>query len=177
MVGWEIGILVCAQGYNANNLRTHNVTAVPQRSLYFVDRSHPIITAIQENSQSLQAANISESPDQLVKISDQLMNALMPLVEEQVRNSIKVADMNKFSVQIMPADYPSWSAAAEALSREAVAPLRAQQKRALKAANGDQHKIDKINQEFDAKVDEAHQTVATTPLEFSLQLNIAYNFL
>ena len=158
-------------------MRTHNVTAVPQRNLYFVDRSHPIITAIQENSQSLQAANISESPDQLVKISDQLMNALMPLVEEQVRNSIKVADMSKFHVQIMPADFPSWAAAAEALSKEAVAPIRAQQKRALKQAAGDAAKIQKINAEFDARVDEAHQTVATTPLEFSLQVNLAYNFL
>jgi hypothetical protein len=164
-------------GYNAQNLRTHNVTAVPARNMFFVDKSHPIIAAIQENSQSLQATSVMDSPDQLVKVSDQLMNALMPLVEEQVRNQIKVADLNKFSVQISPADYPSWAAAAEALSKEAVAPIRAQQKRALAAAQGDTDKMAKINKEYEDKVDEAQQNIATTPLEFSLQLNMMYNFL
>jgi len=163
--------------YNANNLRTHNVTAVPHRNMYLVDKSHPIIAAIQENAPSLQSAGMMDSPDQLVKISDQLMNALMPLVEEQVRNQIKVADMTKFSIQISPADYPSWAAAAEALSKEAVAPIRAQQKRSIAGARGDTEKIARINEEFEGRVDEAQQNVATTPLEFSLQLNMLYNFL
>jgi DNA polymerase III alpha subunit len=170
-------MIALPQGYNANNLRTHNVTPVAQRNMYLVDRSHPIIAAIQENSQSLQAANIAESPDQLVKISDGLMSALMPLVEEQVRNQIKVADMSKFHMSLHPADYPSWSAAAEALSKEAVMPIRAQQKRALRAAGDDPEKIAAINAQYEARVDEAQQNVATTPLEFSLQMTIAYNFL
>lgn len=164
-------------GYNAHNLRHHNVTPVPQRNMFFVDKGHPIVSVIQASTQSMQTMPILDTPDQLIKVSDQLMDALMPVLEEQVQNTIKVEDLNQFHVQISPADYPSWAAAAEALSKEAVAPIRARQKRALAAANGDSERIQAINRQFEQEVDEAQQTVATTPLEFSLQLNMMYNFI
>ena len=101
----------------------------------------------------------------------------MPLVKQQVKSQIKVLDLSNLAVSIAPADYANWSSAAEALSREAVAPLKAEQKRAIKRAAGDADHIAAINQEYDEKIDAEQAAVANTPLEFYVELETVYNFL
>ena len=113
----------------------------------------------------------------LVKISSGLYNTLMPLVEEQVRAQIKVTDLTRMSVEVQPADFSSWSAAADQLSREAVAPIKAEQRRALKRAMGDASRIASINAEFAERIEAEQEAVSTTPLEMSVQLSTDYNFL
>ena len=116
-------------------------------------------------------------PEQLVKISSTLYDTLMPLVKEQVRSQIKVCDLSRMSVEIHPADFASWSAASESLTREAVAPLKAEQRRALKKAGGDQGSVDRINAEFAERIETEQAAVASTPLELHLEVSMDYNFL
>ena len=101
----------------------------------------------------------------------------MPLVEEQVRAQIKVTDLTRMNVEVQPADFSSWSAAADQLSREAVAPIKAEQRRALKRAMGDTSRIASINAEFAERIEAEQEAVSTTPLEMSVQLSTDYNFL
>lgn len=163
-------------GYTARNLRTLNVTPVSNRSMVLVDKGHPIVTAIKENSESLQAANITESPEQLVKISQTLFDTLIPPVELQVKNQINVTNLEEMGITISPADYPTWAAAGEALTKEAVAPIKLKQKRALQLAGNDQVKIEAIKKEFEAMIDDAQASIATTPYEFVVHINVDYNF-
>ena len=157
-----------------------------------------ILLGPQENSASLQTSDITQMPEQLIKawfppaphvflsvanaplhsqISSGLYETLMPLVRQQVKSQIKVLDLSNMSVSIAPADYANWASASEALSREAVAPLKAEQKRALKRAAGDAAKIEAINAEYDEKIEAEQAAVANTPLEFYVELQTTYNFL
>ena len=111
------------------------------------------------------------------QISSTLYDTLMPLVKEQVRSQIKVCDLSRMSVEIHPADFASWSAASESLTREAVAPLKAEQRRALKKAGGDQELISRINAEFADRIETEQAAVAGTPLEIHLEVSTDYNFL
>lgn len=113
----------------------------------------------------------------LIKISSSLYDTLMPLVRQQVKSQIKVLDLSSMNVTISPADYSNWSAAAEAMSREAVAPIKAEQKRALRRAAGDAEKIAAINAEYEEKIEAEQAAVANTPLEFYIELATTYNFL
>ena len=101
----------------------------------------------------------------------------MPLVKEQVRSQIKVTDLTRMSVDIHPADFSSWSAAADALTKEAVAPIKAEHRRALKKAGDDAAAVEKVNQEFTEKIETVQAEVANTPLEVHLELSHVYNFL
>lgn len=109
--------------------------------------------------------------------STSLYDTLMPLVKQQVKSQIKVLDLSNMTMQIAPADYANWSSAAEALSREAVAPLKAEHKRALRRASGDSEAIAQINSEYEEKIDAEQAAVANTPLEFYVELTTTYNFL
>ena len=111
------------------------------------------------------------------QISSSLYDTLMPLVKEQVRSQIKVCDLSRMSVEIHPADFASWSAASESLTREAVAPIKAEQRRALKKAGGDQGAIERINAEFAERIETEQAAVASTPLEIHLEVSTDYNFL
>ena len=120
-------------GYTADNLESNGVHSVPQRRFVLVAATHPLVTAIHENASALQTADITQMPEQLVKISTSLYDTLMPLVKQQVESQIRVADLSKMSVSISPADHSSWASAADMLTKEAVAPLKAEQRRALNA--------------------------------------------
>lgn len=111
------------------------------------------------------------------QISSTLYDTLMPLVKEQVRSQIKVCDLSRMSVEIHPADFASWSAASESLTREAVAPIKAEQRRALKRADGDQTAVERINAEFAERIETEQAAVASTPLEIHLEVSTDYNFL
>mgnify|MGYP001317281466 CR=1 FL=1 len=101
----------------------------------------------------------------------------MPLVKEQVRSQIKTCDLTQMAVAMHPADYSSWSSAADALSREAVAPLKQEQRRAIKKAGGDQKMISSINADFAERIEAEQTAVANTPLEFFAEISTEYNFL
>ena len=113
----------------------------------------------------------------LVKISTSLYDTLMPLVKDQVSAQIKVCDLSRMTVEVQPADYPSWAAASDFLAREAVSGFRAQHRRALVKANGNVKEIASINAEFAEKIEEEQLAVANTPLEFFAELKTEYNFL
>lgn len=101
----------------------------------------------------------------------------MPLVKAQVQSQIRVADLSKLAVSIHPADHSSWSQAADQLTKEAVAPLKAEQRRSLKRADGDADAISRINAEFAERIEAEQAMVATHPLEFFVELETKYNFL
>lgn len=164
-------------GYSAENLETNGIHAVPQRRFVLVSAGHPLVTAIQENATSLQTSDITQMPEQLIKISSNLYDTLMPLVKQQVSSQIKVLDMTRMSVELSPADFTSWGAVADQLSREAVSPIKSEQRRALKKAAGDATRIAAINAEFAERIEAEQDAVSSTPLEMFLELDTDYNFL
>lgn len=101
----------------------------------------------------------------------------MPLVKQQVASQIKVTDLSHLAVKIQPADYPSWSAAADALTKESVALLKAEHRRALRKAGDDPTKIAQINEDYGDRIEAEQTMVANTPLEFHVELSTDYNFL
>lgn len=101
----------------------------------------------------------------------------MPLVKQQVESQIRVHDLSKMSVSVAPADHSSWSAAADMLTKEAVAPIKAEQRRAIKRADGDPEAIARINAEFAERIEAEQAMVANVPLEFHMALKTKYNFL
>ena len=131
----------------------------------------------QENQDKLQTADIQSLPDQMIKISTGLYETLMPLVKDQVRNQIKVADFAKMSVSTQPADHASWGAASESLTREAVAPIKADHMRALQRVKGDSEKSAEVNAFYTEKIDSEMALVSHTPHELLVELSLEYNFL
>lgn len=101
----------------------------------------------------------------------------MPLVKQQVESQIRVNDLTKMAVSIHPADHSSWASAADSLTKEAVAPIKAEQRRALKRADGDAATISQINAEFGERIEAEQAAVANHPLEFFCELETKYNFL
>ena len=56
---------------------TNGIHAVPQRKFVLVAATHPLVSAIQENAASLQAADITQMPEQLIKVRLHLFCALI----------------------------------------------------------------------------------------------------
>ena len=136
-----------------------------------------MFAAIQENSNQLQTSDITAMPEEMVKISSTLYNSLMPLVQRQIRSQIKVMDFSAMSVQLEPAEFPNWKAACDRLSAEATAPLKAAQRRELREAEGDDASIARINKAYNTKIAERSENVASTPLEFHVEIELNHNFL
>lgn len=164
-------------GYTAENLETNGIHAVPQRRFVLVAATHPLVTAIHENAGALQTADITQMPEQLVKISSNLYDTLMPLVKQQVESQIRVADLSKMAISIAPADHANWSTAADEMVREATAPLKAEMRRAIKRAGDDQTLLAKINDDYSNKIERKQADVTNVPLEFHVALKTTYNFL
>jgi len=101
----------------------------------------------------------------------------MPLVKEQVKSQIKVCDLSRMQVEIQPADFVSWSAACEQLTKEQVAPLKAEQRRALKKAGDNEAHIASVNEKYSDMIEAQQAEVANLPLEFHVEIATAYNFL
>ena len=136
------------------------------------------MTAIEENQSRLQAADIQEMPDQLIKISTSLYNTLMPLVKDQVSSQIKVADMTKMRVELAPADYNSWSEVSEQLTKEAVAPIKAEHRRALQRLGTEDFKAkESCNKYYTEMIESKMDEVSSQPLEFQAEIELEYNFL
>lgn len=164
-------------GFTADNLETNGIHQVPQRRFVLVALNHPLVTAIQENSSRLQMTDIQQMPDQLIKISTTLYNTLMPLVKDQVRAQIKVADFSRMAVSIEPADLSSWNEVSDMLTKEAVAPIKAEHKRALGRVSNDPTKTEEVNAYYQEQIEAEMTKVANTPREISVELKVEYNFL
>ena len=111
------------------------------------------------------------------QISSTLYNTLMPLVKDQVRAQIKVADFSRLSVAVAPADYSSWNEVSDTLTREAVAPIKAEHKRSLSRVAGNPEKEAEINAYYQEQIEDTMTRVANDPREISLELGVEYNFL
>jgi hypothetical protein len=164
-------------GYNAENLETNGVHAVPQRRFVLVAASHPLVTAIHENASALQMADVTQMPEQLVKISSSLYSTLMPMVKQQVASQIKVCDLSRFAVSVHPSDHASWQSAADHITAEALKPLKEELKRALKRPGFTPEDHEQINAEFQAKIEKKQAEVTHAPMEFHMNLKTTYNFL
>lgn len=165
-------------GFTADNLETNGIHMVPARKFVLVALNHPLVTAIQENQQRLQMSDIQQMPDQLLKISTGLYNTLMPLVKEQVRAQIKVADFSSMSVSIHPADYNSWNEVSDLLTQEKIAPIKAEHRRSLGRVDHDgPDKVAEVNAYYQEQIEAAMNDVANTAMEFSMELAVQYNFL
>jgi hypothetical protein len=99
------------------------------------------------------------------------------MVKQQVESQIRVADLSTMEVSVHPADYADWGAAAEGMLAEHVQPLKAELKSALRRCKGDQAKMDAVNSEFLARIDEANSAFSHNPLDLHAQIKIAYNFM
>jgi hypothetical protein len=164
-------------GFTADNLETNGIHAVNQRRFVLVSLNHPLVTAIQENQEKLQMSEIQQMPEQLIKISTGLYNMLMPLLKDQVRAQIKVADFSAMSLELIPADYSSWEEVSDVLTKEAVAPIKAELKRALGRVRNDEAKTLDVQTFYAERIESAMAEVSNTPHEFFVQLGFAYNFL
>lgn len=161
-------------GYNAHNLETNGVHAVPQRNFVLISSDHPIMTAIDDNKQQLQTGDLNEMPEGLVKMSTSLYDAVMPVVRQQVESQVRVRDYSRASVSISPSDYSSWNAAMEQLTKEAVKPLKEERRRALACKGAD---VEKVNADFDAEEQKVTSEVQHKPREFHIELEHRFNFM
>lgn len=165
-------------GYTAANLETNGVHKVPQRRFALVSSDHPLVTAIQENQDQLQAHEITQMPEQMVKISESLYNTMMPLVKEQVASQIKVCDMSKMAVRLEPADFSGWGAVGERLVAEESASIIERRDSAIRAlpniGAGEQRQLMEL---YDDKLKEVESRVYHSARDVMLELSLNYNFL
>lgn len=161
----------------AENLATNGVHAVPSRRFVLVSSDHPLITAISENAEQLQAADVQEMPEQMVKIAEPLYNTLMPLVQEQVRAQIKVCDMSQTAVRIAPSEFGSWDAVAQKLVQEQSAPVIQRRDRSIEAVKGNLEDMEMVRAEYATKLSDIEANVYHKPHELHMEVSTCYNFL
>jgi len=167
---------LCVQGYTLENLDTNGVHKVLDRQLVLVSGDHPLVQALRDNQEQLQSATIESMPENMVKISAQVYNAVFPLVQEQVANQIKVTDLGAMKVVLEPADYASWTQAMDATTVNQGHPLYEEKRRAIGAAGEEGAKAN-VTRHFDERINKMEANVQKTPLELNVQLEVSYNFL
>ena len=164
-------------GYTASNLETNGVHAVPSRRFVLVSADHPLITAIHENAEQLQSADVQQMPEQMVKIAQPLYETLMPLVKEQVKSQIKVCDMSKTTVSLAPAEFGSWEAVAQRIVKERSAPLIQKRDRSIAAVKGSAEDVEMVKAEYATKLADIEADVYHSPNELHMEICACYNFL
>lgn len=164
-------------GYTAQNLETNGVHAVPSRRFVLVSDDHPLITAIHENAEQLQAADVQQMPEHMVKVAQPLYETLMPLVKEQVRSQIKVCDMSSTSVKIAPAEFSSWDQVAQKLVSEKSAPVIQRRDRSINSVGANSDEIDLVKAEYATKLSDIEASVYHEPREIHMEISACYNFL
>ena len=158
-------------------METCGVHAVASRRFVLVSADHPLITAIHENAEQLQAADVQQMPEQMVKISQPLYETLMPLVKEQVRAQIKVCDMSSTSVRISPAEFSTWDQVAQKLVSEKSAPVIQRRDRSISAVGSNSDEIDLVKAEYATKLSDIEASVYHEPREIHMEIAATYNFL
>ena len=127
---------------------------------------------------------VAAMPEQMLKISTNLYDTLMPLVKEQVRAQIKVADLSRANIQIQPADFQNWSQAAERLVAEGYGPIEKKKNEEIAALRSSSSEGDDLSEQIsaiNAKCEQArkdHESrVLHQPVSFFVELGTTYNFL
>lgn len=159
-----------------DNLGSQGVHKVMDRQFVLISADHPLVQAIRDNQEQLQMANIESMPENMVKVSASVYNAIFPLVQEQVANQIKVTDLGAMKVQLEPADYASWTQAMDATTVNQGHALTEERKRALGACADDKAR-EHVTRHFEERINKMEAGVQKGPLELNVQLEIAYNFL
>jgi hypothetical protein len=165
------------RGYNADNLESNGVHKVESRRFVLVSADHPLITAISENSDQLQATDVEQMAEQMVKVAQPLYDTLMPLVKEQVRSQIKVCDMSRANVSIHPAEYASWEQVAQRLVVEQQTPITQRREQSIAAMVNSPTDVELIKAEYANKLRDVESKVYHTPRDFFLEITAHYNFL
>ena len=150
---------------------------VESRRFVLVSADHPLITAIQENSDQLQTSDVEQMAEQMVKVAQPLYDTLIPLVKEQVRSQIKVCDMSKASVSIHPAEFNTWEQVAQRLVTEQQAPIAQRRDQSLNSMASSDTETELIKAEYAGKLRDVEMGVYHQPRDFFLEITAHYNFL
>ncbi len=103
--------------------------------------------------------------------------SVLPLVQRQVSAQLKTRNMSDASVEIAPADYPSWSAARASMVKEQTAPLKAQLSSEIAACGDDKAAIDSLKAEFEKGQRDIEHEIDHRQMDVHMKLNLSYNFL
>jgi len=163
-------------GYTAENLGEKGIHEVAARRFCLVAADHPLVSAIQENQEKLQLGDVSMMPEGLVKIGQDLYNAVMPVVTQQVASQIRVRDLSAAKVTLAPSEQTSWSDARNELVAESKSAMRAELETALSAASDDVS-IEKLRKDFAAREAMIEHNIDSKVHTFSAQISVTYNFL
>ena len=163
-------------GYTVENLGTQGVHKVMDKQFVLISGDHPLVQAIRDNQEQLQMASIESMPENMVKVSAQVYNAIFPLVQEQVANQIKVTDLGGMKVQLEPAEFASWTQAMDATTVTQSHALTEERKRALGACTDDKGR-EQVTRHFEERINKMEAGVQKGPLEINMQFEVAYNFL
>ena len=89
---------------------------------------------------------------------------------------IKVRDLSRATVSVMPAEYGSWQEARADLVMEAKKPLKAQMQSEISAAASDAEAAD-IRAAFEQRERALEHEIDHRPLDLHMKLGVSYNFL
>lgn len=109
-----------------------------------------------------------------MKISQTLYDNILPLVRTQVESQIKVRDMSRMQVHVMPAEYGSWQEARADLVMEAKKPLKAQMQSEIAAA-GSEDKKSSIRDAFLQRERALEHEIDHRPMDLHMKLGVKYN--
>ena len=141
-----------------------------------IQADHPIVSAIQENSERLQLGDVAAMTEGLIKVSSALFEALLPMVQAQVSSQIRVRDFENASVSIAPAEFSSWAAARESIVSERMEGPRREHAAAMAAAASDQ-----IVAELESSLKDQQAAIEADvdheKHEIHLEIDVAYQFL
>lgn len=163
-------------GYTAANLRTKGVHPVTNKGFHLVASNHPVMTAIEDNKEMLGAGDVSMMDGDLYKISTQLYNTVMPIVQQQVGTQVRTVPLNNMSVEIEPADFSSWRSATDAHIAQACKGVRERRNIALRGVD-DAAKRTEITERFAQEEMDTATHEQTKVQNCCLTLEYQYNFM
>ena len=108
------------------------------------------------------------------RIGQDLYNAVMPIVTQQVASQIRVRDFSATKVAISPSEHTSWSDARNELVSEAKSAMRAELETSLSAASGE-GEIEKLRKDFATKEALIEHSIDSEMHTFSMQMKVTYN--
>lgn len=164
-------------GYTAKNLATRGTHSVAAKRFVLLQADHPVVSAIQENSEKLQLGDVTGMPEGLIKVSSSLYDALLPMVQEQVSTQIRVRDFNNASVTIEPAEFNGWAAARESLVRDRKRVLTCEHEASPAAFGASPEDMAKRHADFGALLAAEEAKIDRTKFDVHMELEVAYNFL
>ena len=162
-------------GYTDKNLYDKGLYKIKDRNVVMVNQDHPLMECINENREKIQANLITETDDML-KISDELYNFLMPFVHTQVSEQINARDFSSMCVSIHPAEHASWDEARTSCINQLKIPILAQKETDLAAAVTDADTL-AVKQKYTTLEMQTESQVDNQPVEVSISMRFTYNFM